>query len=479
MSHVERKAVDLLLKTNLSAFIQRSIETLAAAENYQHNWHIDAMAWHLEQTRIGAITRLLITVPPRYLKSISASVCFPAFVLGHNPAAGFVCVSYSAELAAKLARDSRRIMESDWYRRIFPATRLSSEKNAEMDFMTTAQGYRYSSSMGGPITGRGGKYIVLDDPLNATDAMSDAHRTRVNEIFDRTLYSRQNDKRNDRIIIVGQRLHVDDLIGCALRKEEKWMHLNLPAIANTDEQIPIGRNRVHHRQIEDVLHPEREPRETLATIKAALGLFDYSAQYLQLPIPEEGEIIKWEWFPTYDEVPARQRGDRIIQSWDTALTDGRTSDYSVGLTFLVRGNSYYLLDNLREKLRYPDLRRRIYENWQIWGAHSIIIEDRGSGTSLIQELRGDSFPGFPKPIAFKPEGDKLTRIHAQSAKIEARHVYLPANAIWLPEFRSELLQFPRGRYDDQVDALSQFLNWIERRRLGRTVVMSLSGVRME
>ena len=430
------------------------------------------MAWHLQLCASGAVTRLIMTVPPRHLKSTCASVAFPAWILGHDPSARIICVSYSADLAARHARDCRRVMESQWYRRIFPGMRLSREKNAEMEFMTTAQGYRYSTSIGGTLTGRGGNYIIIDDSLKADEAMSEVSRSGVNESYDRTIYSRLDDKRKDRIILVQQRLHVDDLVGHVLQKE-KWTHLNLPAIAETDQDIPIGRGKIYRRKIGEVLHPERETRETLATIRIALGSYDYYAQYQQCPIPPEGAILQREWFAVYDEIPERRRGDRIIQSWDTALTDGKSSDYSVGITFLVRGNDYFILEIVREKLNYPDLRRRIYQYWLRWGAEPPIIEDMGSGTSLIQDLRSDEFAGFPKAIAYKPEGDKLSRMHAQSAKIEAGHVHLPKRANWLDDFLIEVAQFPRGRHDDQIDALSQFLDWITQRTRVRTEIMNL------
>jgi len=255
-------------------------------------------------------------------------------------------------------------------------------------------------------------------------------------------------------------------------QKEKWTHLNLPAIADTEQEIPIGKDRVYRREAREVLHPARESRETLAATKIILGSYAYSAQYQQCPVPPEGVVLQREWFRVYDEIPARRSGDRIIQSWDTALTDGISSDYSVCITFLVRGFDYFILDILREKLRYPDLRRRIYQNWLKWGAEPPIIEDKGSGTSLIQDLRGDEFARF-KAIAFKPEGDKLSRMHAQSAKIEAGHVHVPRHADWLDDFFIEITQFPRGRHDDQVDALSQALDWIARRSRNGTEIMSL------
>jgi len=183
MSTFERRALSLALRYDLETFIHRAFQTIAPAQQYLLNWHIRAMAWHLEQCATGRIKRLLITLPPRHLKSICASAAFPAWVLGHDPTKRIICASYSAELAAKHARDSRGIMESTWYRSIFPQTRLSREKNAEMDFMTTRQGFRYTTSVGGTLTGRGAGLIILDDPIKPEDAMSDIRRAAVNEWY--------------------------------------------------------------------------------------------------------------------------------------------------------------------------------------------------------------------------------------------------------------------------------------------------------
>ncbi len=166
MSADERQLIRLMLRNDLSTFIHRTFQTVAPAQPYLHNWHIDAMAWHLEQCAIGAIKRLVITLPPRYGKSICASVAFPAWVLGRDPSKRIICASYSENLASKHAGDCRTVMDSDWYRSAFPGTRIRREKNAELNYVTTRQGGRYSTSVGGTLTGRGGNLIIVDDPIN-------------------------------------------------------------------------------------------------------------------------------------------------------------------------------------------------------------------------------------------------------------------------------------------------------------------------
>ena len=150
------KTLQAVVRNDFVAFIEKSMPTLAPALKLWRNWHLEALAYHLELCRRGKIRRLVITLPPRHLKSICASVAFPAFVLGHDPTKRIVCVSYSADLAAAHARDTREIMESPWYLKAFPGTRLSRKLAADMDFTTTMRGYRYATSLGGTLTGRGG-----------------------------------------------------------------------------------------------------------------------------------------------------------------------------------------------------------------------------------------------------------------------------------------------------------------------------------
>jgi hypothetical protein len=209
----QRAVVDELLRREFVAFVRRTFETVVPDEELHLNWHIHAMAHVLEQVRRGKIKRLIITVPPRHLKSITASVAFPAFVLGHDPTKKFVCVSYSGDLAVKHAADFRAVINAEWYRRIFPAMRVSPEKNTEFETVTTRRGGRLATSVGGTLTGRGGNIFILDDPMNPKQSMSESSRKSSVQWFQNTLLSRLNRKGEDVIIIVMQRLHVEDLVG--------------------------------------------------------------------------------------------------------------------------------------------------------------------------------------------------------------------------------------------------------------------------
>lgn len=472
MSPNDRALLDAVLRNDLAAFTQRCFQTVVPGQMFRPNWHVEAIAYQLVRCLRGEIRRLIITLPPRNLKSICASVAFPAFVLGHDPTRRVVCVSYSQDLTAKHARDCRTVIESSWYRDLYPNTRIDPRKNAETEFEMTARGYRLGTSVGGTLTGRGGNLIILDDPLKPGDAMSETKRAATNEWYDSTLSSRLDNKTSDVIVVVMQRLHVDDLVGHLLHKNEGWVHLNLPAIADYPQEIVLGPGAIHRRRIGDLLHSDREPLSVLDELRTAMGSQAFSAQYQQAPIPPGGALIQESWFRRYTQAPERQMGDRIVQSWDTASKVSKDNDYSVCTTWLVRKADYYLLDVVRVRLEFPDLKRRILREADRYGATTVLIEDAGSGMALIQELRSD---GPLRPIAIKPEREKIVRLEGQSATIEAGHVLIPEEAPWLGAFLVEVLSFPYGRHDDQVDSLSQFLGWaaVERRRSPISIAMPI------
>src|SRR5262252_183948 len=348
--------LDELLRRDFVAFVRRTFETVVPGEELHLNWHIHAMAHVLEQVRRGKIKRLIITLPPRHLKSITTSVAFPAFVLGHDPTKKIVCVSYSSELAVKHANDCRAVMRAPWYQRIFPQTRLSTEKNTEMEVMTTKRGGRFTTSIGWTLTGRGGNIIIIDDPMKPADAMSEGVRKGVIHWFDSTLLSRLNTKAEDAIIVVMQRLHVEDLAGVLLEKGG-WEHLDLPAIAEEPQEVPIGPKRIYRRKLGEVLDPAREPRAVLDQLKASMGTMDFSAQYQQRPIPAEGNLIRRKWLRYYDEPPRREPRDVIAISWYTAMKATEISDYSVATVWHFAGENCYLIGLVRGRYDYPTLKR--------------------------------------------------------------------------------------------------------------------------
>ena len=457
-------------------FTEKAFGTVVPGEAFLSNWHIEVIAWHLEKCYRGEIKRLIINVPPRSLKSIEASVAFPAWVFGRDPCAKIITVSYGQELAAKHARDTRTIMKSSWYKRAFPDTKLDPKKNTETEMWTTQRGMRLATSVGGPLTGLGGNYIIIDDPIKADAASSEVERNRANRFYDEVLSTRLNNKKDDVIIIVMQRLHVDDLVGHVLDMED-WVVLDIPAIATEERTYEIGPDRFHTCEIDELLQEAREDRRVLEATRKRLGSIAFEAQYQQNPQPPGGNLIKREWLQTYDQARPLSEYDVIVQSWDTASTAGERSDYSVCISFGIVNDTADILDVVRVQLDYPRLRRRVLAEHERFDADIVLIEDASSGVQLGQDLR---FEGELQPVRLKPRGDKITRLETHSAKIESGYVCLPERAPWLDAFTSELLVFPNGRYDDQVDALTQFLGWFSRHRRGvRVRKQREEGVRPE
>lgn len=330
--------------------------------------------------------------------------------------------------------------------------------------MTTKRGFRLATSTGGTLTGRGGNIIIIDDPMKPTDAQSETRRLDVQQWHSNTLLSRLDDKANDAIVLVMQRLHVDDLAGHLL-EQSGWEVLSLPAIAEEEQEVALGGGLWYRRSIGEVLHPAREPREVLDQLKAGMGSCEFSAQYQQAPVPAGGNMIKWEWFGFYDQRPPLGDGTIVVQSWDTASSTSELASYTVGITAQIdKSGTIWVLDLVRGRWQFPDVQRKIIEAARCHRPKCILIEDQASGIGLQQTLRRQRLSVIP----IKPKGDKVMRMHAHTASLEAKKVFLPKGAPWLGELRSEILAFPYGKHDDHVDALSQLMTWYEERRLGPT-----------
>jgi predicted phage terminase large subunit-like protein len=354
-------------------------------------------------------------------------------------------------------------MLSPWYQALFPETRISN-RHAVHDFSTTAGGTRLATSVGGVLTGRGGNLIIIDDPLKPADALSEPARRNLKEWYDNTLLSRQNNKATACIIIVMQRLHQDDLVGHLLEGEgEPWDVLSLPAIAEQDETHVIESvlgTRTFTRRAGEALNPEFESLETLFGLRLSMNEYNFAAQYQQSPAPLGGAMVKTPWLKYYepDELPVRFSG--ILQSWDTANKSTDLSDFSVCTTWGIYNSRFYLLDVFRKRLDYPDLKRAARELALRFRPTSILIEDRASGTALIQDLRSEGLTRI-KPYAPLPGTDKIMRLHLQTALFESGSVLLPRQAPWLAAYVAELTGFPGTKYDDQVDSTTQALQFVK------------------
>ena len=454
MTASDARTLEALLRNDFRAFVHKVFATLTPGQTYVRTWHAEAIAWRLECVRRGEVRRLIINMPPRSLKSIAASVAFPAFALGRDPSRRIICVSYSGDLAKKHSNDFRAILEAPWYRSVFPNARIGPFKNSETEIELTARGFRLATSVGGTLTGRGGDIIVIDDPLKPDDALSEAKRSAANQWFTNTLLSRLDDKRTGAILVVMQRVHVDDLTGFLTGQSDEWDTFSLPAIACCDEVIPISAERSYRRKAGEALSPEREPLHVLEALKLQIGSDAFSAQYQQSPAPPGGAMVKRHWVVRYSELPPASERLFTLQSWDTASKGGPDNDWSVCTTWIVsRHKQWYLIDVWRRRVDYPALKANVQNLAKKWGARRVLVEDAGAGTSLVQELRS-RVSGI---VAVKPQGDKASRMAVASAKFEAGQVLLPERAAWLPDLEAELFAFPGSRNDDQCDSISQAL----------------------
>jgi len=418
-----------------------------------HNFHLEALAFHLADVLEGRCNRLMCNMPPRCGKSIFVSIAFSAYILGCDPTRRVIVISHSMDLAAKLSNDFRQILNAAWYKAIFPETRISRMKNTEHEVLTTKGGFRLAASLGGSLTGRGGHYLIFDDPLNAADAYSDTKRQRVNELV-RSAFIRMDDKGSGPVIMAMQRLHMDDPCGNLLcEPNNNWTVLSLSAIAEVDEMVQIEENKFHQRRAGEALHPEREPIALLQLIKAQYGSVLFAAHYQQRPVPRDGLLFKRDWLRWYEVPPARTPSSVVVQSWDTAIKSGGDNDYSAVVTVMIQDGNFYVLDVVRKRLDFPDLVKLAKSQAEKHKPSRIVVEDSGLGTPLAKELQRSGLPA----IVEKPQRDKVTRMQAQSLKFERGQVFLPRQATWLAEFVDELLSVPNARHDDQVDSLCQAL----------------------
>lgn len=453
-------ALQALLAKDLTAFTEFGFGVVRPGVRLKRNWHLDAVTYKLSQLAKGYIRRLIITLPPRSLKSLCASVALPAWFLGHYPWERVVVVSYSDFLSRTHANDFRRIVNHPLYQATFPAMRL--DRDTDREIVTTERGKRIATSIDGTLTGLGGNLIIIDDPIKLGDAMSDAVRERVIEWFRSTLLSRGDDKSETRIVVVMQRVHENDLVGY-LQEQGGFEVLNLPSIATKTDSYDLGGGRIYTRLQGELLHPAHESVATLIELKREMGPIAFSAQYQQSPIPPGGTIIKRKWLTTYDYVGI-QPGDRIVISWDIALSEMETGDYSACVVLLIRNEVFYILEVLRGRFPFETLKKKIIDLKKRYHPSTLLIEESSISLGLIQSLREQSI----NVTTYKPDTDKRARLIAQTDLFDGGSVRLPQRAAWLEEFVAELLAFPAG-HDDQVDALTQGLAW-GRRNWGWKVV---------
>lgn len=453
-----------VLRTDLSAFIEKVFGTIDPAAEYKHNWHIDLIAEYLLACQKKEIKRLIINIPPRHMKSISVAVAFPAWLLGHNPSEQIMCASYSKDLAFKHSMDTRLILESDWYRDTFPRTQLVSDQNTQRKFVTTQRGCRISTSVGSTATGEGGNFLIIDDPLSADEARSETMRRNASTWFDQTFSSRLNDKKNGVIIVIMQRLHEEDLTGHLLDKGG-WEHLCLPLIAETDEVFEKGKCRKVRKE-GDLLHPDRIGHEEIERLKTEAGAYAFSGQYQQKPAPLGGGEFRKEWIQFYDKMDHSACNKYILV--DPANAKTKTNDYTAIIVIAANNDgNIYILDMIRDKMNVREREDMIFDLHYKYQPQLVAYEKYGMQVDIdwirkAMEDRNYRFRIEEVGGVLKKE-DRIRRLihYFYEGKIFLPRILYKTN--WLGQLNDvvdefinqEYASFPVGLHDDMLDALSR------------------------
>jgi predicted phage terminase large subunit-like protein len=466
-------ALDPALQLSLRDFARQAWGVIEPVTPLQWGRHHDAMCEHLEAVTNGQIRDLLITIPPRHTKSILCSILWPAWEWGPRamPWTRWLTSSYGRTLATDHAVKTRHLMKSGWYQRRWSHVfHFIGDQDQKGQYENNRAGYRIAVSVGGGATGRGGDRILVDDAHEIALAgkvlkrETDAERLSAVTWWKTTMSSRRNNPKESARIVIQQRVHTEDVAGACI-EDGSYVHLNLPSEFEPQQRCITFVNQAKfwedwRTEPGELLCPERFGPEQIAQAKRDLGSVNYSALYQQSPVPAGGGLIKLAWFKRYGTPPAEPI--RIIQSWDTANKAKELNDPWACTTWAETETGYYLLDVYCERMEYPDGKRAVKSLAEQWTPSAILIEDKSSGQSLLQDLqREGKLPVLP----VEPESDKVTRMSVESPLIEAGRVWLPESAAWLLHYETELAQFPHSAHFDQVDSTSQALRWFRENEL--------------
>lgn len=440
------------------------------------NWHIDAIAEHLQAMQALECRRLIINIPPGHAKSLLVAVLWPAWLWLHRPADKILGGCYAADLAVRDAAKSRALMESPEYRALvahqWQQQRASlwdfqGDQNRKDWYRNTAHGQRIATSVTGKATGERADRIIVDDPLNALEGeYSEAARRQANAWISGTLTTRFSDAATGTAVVVMQRLHDMDVSGYLLA-EGGWEHLRLPMEyqrhvklggVTVDAKAPNGLGFVDPREVEGTpLFEARTPPAELERIKRGLR-HRYQGQYQQNPRAEGGNLIQESWFRRYAPEELPEKFDRVGLSVDANFGDGPNPDpVSIGV-FGQKGPNHYLLMVTGGPWNFSTTVSRIRQVLTLYPEAALgpkLIEAKANGAATINTLSAE-IPGI---IAIKPTESKLARLLSCTLMFEAGNVLIPHRAGWVDSYMTEITGFPNALHDDQVDMTSQWLNW--------------------
>lgn len=474
---VQRERLRRAAEDSLYEFVKQAWDTVEPGIPFIPSWHIEQICKHLEAVSRGDIKRLLINIPPRHSKSTIVSVMWPMWEWIRSPEQKFLAASYSGTLSIRDNLKARRLIQSPWYQERWGGVlALSGDQNAKQRFENSKTGYRIATSVGGTATGEGGSRLILDDPHGAQDAQSEAMRESALSWFDQVWSTRLNNPKTDAMVVVMQRLHEKDVSGHILKDLTGWEHICIPAEWDgVARKTKLG--TYDPRKVEgELICPERFGPKEIESLKVSLGAYGSAGQLQQRPAPAGGGILKTDFFriwPASRPVPDLYF---ILQSYDTAFTEKTTGDPTGCCVWGVfeheKTRHVLLLDCWNEHLGYPALKKRVMDDWQArYGgekdnlmkpsrkADIILVEAKGSGQSLLQDLRLSNIPAVP----YNPgKADKTARAHMASPLLEAGVFWVLESAkhkgrarTWVEPFLKQLEQFPAGEHDEMVDCFTQ------------------------
>src|SRR6056300_993832 len=408
--------------------------------------HHKEIADKFDKIASGKIKRLIINMPPRHTKSEFASFLLPAWMVGRRPNLKIIQTTHTTELAIRFGRKAKVLLDSPEYQKIFE-TRLDPDSQAAGKWETEQGGEYYAAGVGSAITGRGADLLIIDDPHSEQDAMNPEALERAYEWY--TSGPRQRLQPGGAIVLVMTRWNMKDLTGKLLNaqkepKSDQWEIIEFPAIMPSNKPV----------------WPEYWKLDELEGVKASLSLPKWNAQWMQNPTSEEGALIKREWWQKW-ETDSLPHLHHVIQSYDTAFMKKQTADYSAITTWGVfyknedSGPQLILLDALKERLEFPELRRVAMDQYKYWNPETVIVESKASGLPLTYELRKMGIP----VINFTPSkgNDKHTRVNSVAPLFESGCVWAPTDQQFAQEVIEECAAFPYGDHDDLVDSTTQAL----------------------
>jgi predicted phage terminase large subunit-like protein len=423
-------------------------------DNLQWNWHIEAIAEHLEAVARGEITRLLVNVPPGTSKSTIIGVMYPAWLWGPagKPEHRYIGAAHEQGLAVRDNRLMRELVKSEWYRRLWPID-LMGDQNEKLYFENTRRGFRQACAVGS-MTGRRGHTVAWDDPLSPEKANSEAGRDEAIRVLSETVPTRLNDPKSSAIIVVMQRLHENDPSGHILSSNLGYEHLCIPMEFEPERRATTSIGWTDPRATDgELLDANRFPPEVIARDKKAMGSYAWAGQMQQRPTPRGGGMFKRDWFKVVGAAPANCRW---VRGWDLAATASDTAAYTAGVLIgRAPDGRFYIADARRIQGSAADVERLLVTTASQDG-HAVkgsLPQDPGqAGKSqaqyLIRQLAGYDYTASPE------SGDKETRARPLAAQSEAGNVMLVGGE-WNREFLDEMAGFPMGKFKDQVDAATR------------------------